>query len=55
MHDTSFGIRLVRGERDVDYVRIRRSQPMVRSGFRLFLRSRLNLRISAGSVAVWPG
>lgn len=55
MHDPSFGIRIVRSKRDVDYVRIRRSKPLVCSGLRLRLRARLGLRISPGSVAVWPG
>jgi hypothetical protein len=55
MHDPSFGIRLVRSKRHVGYLRIRRSKSVVRSGLRHRLRTRLGLRISAGSLAVWPG
>jgi hypothetical protein len=55
MHDTSFGVRVVCGKRDVDHICIRRSQPVVRVGVCIRMRTRLDIRIYPGSMAVWPG
>ena len=53
--ESTYLIRIVRGDRDVGHVCIGESQPVVHPGIRRRLLARLGVRFSARRVALWSG